>query len=304
MAKQKTLYGVLGVSTKASADEVRDAWRKAVRSAHPDSGGSPEKFHAVQEAYRILSDQQLRRIYDEELSAGRSNAQAQTTSNTNATSAPRSPGRSDSRTSGAGAASAASRATSRGQMRDDFLASRLDVQGFLGHVLRHAPIALGIVAGVFGAESLYNTGWISGNPAVRLAVPIATSPWPQWPYWVYFELFCAALILAPAVKWYWRLFAWRLRVATGVVGALFVLGTIGMRHHQPWAGALACLCALLLLGIRVVSWCYLWTVDWLAQREAARQQARRNRRGEAFSFRSAAPGTAARAASWVRDRLR
>eukprot|EP00892_Ulva_mutabilis_P002366 jgi/Ulvmu1/1212/UM109_0010.1 len=58
-------HGVLGVSRSASKEEVKKAWRKAVRESHPDlHTNSPdhvqrkagERFQAVQEAYdRITS---------------------------------------------------------------------------------------------------------------------------------------------------------------------------------------------------------------------------------------------------------
>lgn len=45
---------VLGVSAAASADEIRVAYRIAVKGAHPDHGGSEEALSAVLEALRVL----------------------------------------------------------------------------------------------------------------------------------------------------------------------------------------------------------------------------------------------------------
>jgi len=46
---------VLGLTARASADQVREAFRKAAKAAHPDRpGGSPERFREVMEAYRLL----------------------------------------------------------------------------------------------------------------------------------------------------------------------------------------------------------------------------------------------------------
>ena len=59
------LYTVLGVSRDADAQTIRRAFRKKVRSAHPDGGGSAESFNALKMAYDILSDSALRRRYDE-----------------------------------------------------------------------------------------------------------------------------------------------------------------------------------------------------------------------------------------------
>lgn len=62
-------YGVLGLTRPASVAEVRRAHRRAVRAAHPDRGGTVERFQAVQEALRVLSDPDLRDAYHRELGA-------------------------------------------------------------------------------------------------------------------------------------------------------------------------------------------------------------------------------------------
>lgn len=60
-------YDILGVSKKASADEIRNAYRKLVRQLHPDVNKAPDaqkKFTEVQNAYDTLSDDKKRGIYD------------------------------------------------------------------------------------------------------------------------------------------------------------------------------------------------------------------------------------------------
>src|SRR5664280_1316657 len=59
------LYAVLGVSRDANLATIRRAYRKAVRTAHPDGGGSVEAFGELKTAYEILSDPSRRRQYDE-----------------------------------------------------------------------------------------------------------------------------------------------------------------------------------------------------------------------------------------------
>ena len=58
------LYERLGLSRGASADEVKKAYRALAREHHPDKGGDPEQFKAIQEANEVLSDDRRRQMYD------------------------------------------------------------------------------------------------------------------------------------------------------------------------------------------------------------------------------------------------
>jgi len=62
-------YETLGVARKATADDVRKAYRKLARKYHPDLNpgdkSSEERFKNVQEAYDILSDPKKRQMYDQ-----------------------------------------------------------------------------------------------------------------------------------------------------------------------------------------------------------------------------------------------
>jgi DnaJ family protein A protein 2 len=60
-----TLYELLDLEKGASDDELKKAWRRKALTEHPDKGGDKEKFQAAQDAYRVLSDERLRRIYDQ-----------------------------------------------------------------------------------------------------------------------------------------------------------------------------------------------------------------------------------------------
>lgn len=61
----KKLYDILGISTEASADEIRKAYRKMAVKLHPDKGGNQEKFQELQSAYEVLSDPIRRKVYNE-----------------------------------------------------------------------------------------------------------------------------------------------------------------------------------------------------------------------------------------------
>ncbi len=58
-------YLVLGVGRAAEPGAIKAAYRFKVRGAHPDRGGDPEEFISVVRAFGLLSDPDLRRLFDE-----------------------------------------------------------------------------------------------------------------------------------------------------------------------------------------------------------------------------------------------
>ena len=62
-------YNILGVNKKASADEIKKAYRKLAVKWHPDKNpnnkaAAEEKFKKISEAYAVLSDEEKRKNYD------------------------------------------------------------------------------------------------------------------------------------------------------------------------------------------------------------------------------------------------
>lgn len=65
----KDYYEILGIDKKASADEIKSAYRRLAKKYHPDLNkddkGAAEKFKEINEAYEILGDEKKRANYDQ-----------------------------------------------------------------------------------------------------------------------------------------------------------------------------------------------------------------------------------------------
>ena len=69
MAQTKDFYATLGVSSSASQDEIKKAYRKLAKKYHPDANASDakaaERFKEISEANNVLGDPAKRKQYDE-----------------------------------------------------------------------------------------------------------------------------------------------------------------------------------------------------------------------------------------------
>lgn len=71
MAGARDYYDILGLSKSASAEDIKNAYRKLAREHHPDMVAEPDKaaaearFKELNEAYQILSDPQKKQMYDQ-----------------------------------------------------------------------------------------------------------------------------------------------------------------------------------------------------------------------------------------------
>ncbi|WP_332814971.1 J domain-containing protein [Ramlibacter sp.] len=63
---QPSLYDVLGLAPGASAQDVRQAWRRLAQQHHPDRGeaADTEAMALINQAYEVLSDPDRRARYD------------------------------------------------------------------------------------------------------------------------------------------------------------------------------------------------------------------------------------------------
>jgi DnaJ family protein A protein 2 len=67
MVVDTTLYDRLGISSSATDEEIKKAYRRLAMQYHPDKNKSPDaadKFKEISEAYEIISDSEKRKSYD------------------------------------------------------------------------------------------------------------------------------------------------------------------------------------------------------------------------------------------------
>jgi len=61
---KKNYYDVLGASRTASRREIESLYKRLAHQLHPDRGGSEEEMKTLNEAYRVLHDDEARKQYD------------------------------------------------------------------------------------------------------------------------------------------------------------------------------------------------------------------------------------------------
>jgi DnaJ-class molecular chaperone len=67
----KNYYLILGVTSNASLEDIKAAFRRRARELHPDvSGLHSDPFLELQEAYAVLTDPERRRRYDQQRLGG------------------------------------------------------------------------------------------------------------------------------------------------------------------------------------------------------------------------------------------
>jgi curved DNA-binding protein CbpA len=69
---EMTHYEILQISESASPQVIEAAWKALLKIHHSDvAGGDAEKAKQLNHAHDVLADQQKRKIYDDQLAAGR-----------------------------------------------------------------------------------------------------------------------------------------------------------------------------------------------------------------------------------------
>lgn len=59
------LYEILGVERTATSAEIKRAYRRKAKKAHPDAGGSDAEMSALSRAFMVLADPERRKKFDE-----------------------------------------------------------------------------------------------------------------------------------------------------------------------------------------------------------------------------------------------
>jgi len=61
---EKNYYAILGAAEDVSQDEIDRIYKRLAVQHHPDRGGDAEDMKAINEAYRVLGNEETRRAYD------------------------------------------------------------------------------------------------------------------------------------------------------------------------------------------------------------------------------------------------
>lgn len=75
LEEEANYYELLGVDDEVELEGLTVAYRQRALAEHPDKGGDAARFHQIARAFKILSDPEKRKAYDEELARARERSQ-------------------------------------------------------------------------------------------------------------------------------------------------------------------------------------------------------------------------------------
>src|SRR5437660_11714952 len=60
----KDYYDILGAEEGAAARDIERLYKRLAARRHPDRGGTEDEMKSLNEAYAVLKDEEVRRVYD------------------------------------------------------------------------------------------------------------------------------------------------------------------------------------------------------------------------------------------------
>lgn len=62
--EEENLYLILNLNENANSEEIKNNYRRLAKIYHPDKGGNQANFEKINKAYKILSNESCRELYD------------------------------------------------------------------------------------------------------------------------------------------------------------------------------------------------------------------------------------------------
>lgn len=266
-------YDVLGVPTDASSSDIKTAYRRLARTAHPDRGGSAARFDELTSAYETLMDRGRRARHDAVLrdqAAGRADGSQPRSreAGTSATNAER------RRAAAARSAERARQAAEEAERREEQLRAeaaqrwqaelrRRDREAALAaweqararaqrFPWRAAPVTLAVLTAGYAAMPPSTAAFVDDSGLMRSVVPLVTEVVPRdWAPAVLLLLMATVLVTVAA---------WLRKLGNPVSlmewlagwGLLAALAVTADRWPDPVTAAAALAALVVLWGVWVI----------------------------------------------------
>lgn len=248
------LYETLGVAPWASAEDLKEAWRKCARRTHPDrAGGSAAEFVKCEHAYDVLSNPLTRREYDERLARKvDDDAQYRVRDDT-----------------GRATYGATSEPVYEESYESEYAGPRYEAPVATTERKRWAGgwvLSAGTLFGVYLVASVVTQIGLSAHFGFIRANWLMYS-WRGLTGTILLQNFIVALILAPALAWAWHPFARVGKAFVGLALVVMAIATGGLLHGSGLSWKVFLATGALILAARAMA--------KRAQRDEAARSARR-----------------------------